>query len=208
MATADTDIPGLRRLVPPALLRALRELRHTPDRLLHRSRQRRLRDRLRRHAPVRSALFICHGNINRSAYAAAAFARAIPPHARPSVRILSAGFIGPDRPASTLATQAARRRGIDLTSHRSRLIDPDELRASELIVVMNRLQADEIRRIAQSADRNDRIVILGDLDPEPIRERAVLDPYGHPAPVFEAVFDRIDRCIGALVRDVLRDESD
>ena len=44
----------------------------------------------------------------------------------------------------------------------------------------------------------DDIIVLGDLDPVRIVRRAVQDPYGHPAPVFERVFDRVDRCVTEL----------
>ena len=42
------------------------------------------------------------------------------------------------------------------------------------------------------------MVLLGDLDPEPITRRTVLDPVEQPAEVFRSCYDRIDRCVGAL----------
>ena len=44
------------------------------------------------------------------------------------------------------------------------------------------------------------VVLLGDLDPDPIQTRTILDPYDQPEPVFEEVYARIDRCVAALVR--------
>lgn len=174
----------------------LRELRHAPDRLLHRRRSRQAKQRLAALRSARSAVFICHGNINRSAYAAAAFMRATPSHIRDTIRVRSAGFVGPDRPASELALEVARRRGVDLSEHRSRLIDVDELRTTDLIVVMNTDQRAEICRLTGRPPED--ILLLGDLDSRSILRRRMLDPYGHSVVVFEQVFDRIDRCIDEL----------
>lgn len=180
---------------PHRLRRFARTARHLPDRLLH-GRRRAAARRLLADRDVRRAVFICHGNINRSAYAAAAFARALPAHAREQVQVSSMGFIGPDRPASELAQQVAGRRGVDLGGHRSRLLDAAELRESELIVVMNRRQLDAVRDLVGTS--SGCILILGDLDPERLDTRTIQDPYGHPEPVFERVFDRIDRCLAEL----------
>ncbi len=183
----------------------LRTIRHMPDRLRHRSRGRRLRAWLDTRTSVESVAFICHGNINRSAYAAAAFARLVPPDLRDAVLVRSAGFIGPGRPASALACRTAQRRGLDLGAHRSRLIDPDELRRTDLIVVMNQRQRADIVRLLGRSDQG--IIVLGDLDPLPIERRAVQDPYGRSEATFETVFTRIDRCIDALARALWQRKS-
>ncbi|MEX0907228.1 MAG: hypothetical protein WD054_02775 [Gemmatimonadota bacterium] len=173
----------------------LRALRHLPDRLLHGRRRRRALEWLSS-AEIRTAVFICHGNINRSAYAAAAFEREIPEASRAAVQVRSAGFIGADRPASELAQSIAARRALDLRGHRSRLIDLTEMKETDLVVVMN---ADQCRELCRLTGRNpDDVLVLGDLDPAPTGRRAILDPYGHPAPVFEKVFDQIDRCVVEL----------
>lgn len=169
-------------------------MRHVPDRVLHVQRRRMALERLRTHSDARSAAFICHGNINRSAYAAALFASRVP-QGRELI-VSSAGFIGPGRPASESALQVARRRGIDLSRHQSRSIDGTELAATDLVVVMDTHQQRAVSRIA-GRPRAD-IVILGDLDPQPIDRRTVPDPYGHTIPFFEEVFDRIDRCVAEM----------
>lgn len=182
--------------------RAARAFRHLPDRLLHGRRRAAATARLAASDPPRRAVFICHGNINRSAYAAAAFARAMPAHARVHTGVSSMGFIGPNRPASELAQRVAERRGIDLSTHRSRLLDAPELKATDLIVVMDVRQRDAVTNLIR---RPERILVLGDLDPDGIDTRTIQDPYGHPEDVFERVFDRLDRCVGELVRTIWRD---
>ncbi|HEU5209436.1 MAG TPA: hypothetical protein VFU06_08495 [Longimicrobiales bacterium] len=183
---------------------AARAVRHLPDRLLH-ARRRTAAQEMLAGADIRSAVFICHGNINRSAYAAAAFARALPAHVRERVRVSSMGFIGPDRPASELAQRVGGRRGVDLSGHRSRLLDGPELEQTDLVVVMNRRQHDDV--LALIGPGRSRVLILGDLDPAPLDTRTIQDPYGHPEDVFERVFDRIDRCIGELVTALWSDTN-
>ena len=183
---------GLPLDIIKAPLRAIRDL---PDRVLHTTRRRRALRQLSG-TVVRSAVFICHGNINRSAYAGAVFARAVPPDRTGDVTVRSAGFIGPNRPASQLAQTLATERGADLSGHRSRLIDATELREADLVVVMSAAQRRDASRLTGRPARD--IVILGDLDPAPIERRTIQDPYGHTVDVFEHVFDRIDRCVHQL----------
>lgn len=185
------------------LRRAARAVKHLPDRLLH-TRRRETAKRMLAGAEVRRAVFICHGNINRSAYAAAAFTRALPAHAREQVQVSSMGFVGPGRPASDLAQQVASRRGLDLGSHRSRLLDAPELKQTDLIVVMNTRQRDDVQNLLRPS--RGRVLILGDLDPERLDTRTIQDPYGHPEDVFERVFDRIDRCMTELVTSLWASE--
>lgn len=176
--------------------RLARAARHAPDRLLHRIRHRRLVRRLARRGHPRSVLFVCHGNICRSPYAAAAFIRALPPWLRENVRVTSAGFIGADRPAPPPAQRVAARRGLDLSAHRSVLISPMGARAVDLVVVMDARQRAAV--CDMFGGRWGDVVLLGDLDPEPIDTRAIRDPVEQPEDVFEAVYDRIDRCVRVL----------
>ena len=174
---------------------ALRFVRYLPERLLHGARRTRALERLAGKR-VSSAVFICLGNINRSAYAANAFGPLVASRTRGEVLIRSAGFIGPDRPASELAQKIAAQRAVDLGTHRSRLIDAAELTGTDLIVVMD---AQQRNRIAKLIGRpRSQILVLGDLDPLPADRRAIQDPYGHPEDVFVRVFDRIDRCLAQL----------
>lgn len=191
-------------MMKQTIKRPLRVLRHVPDQVLHTYRRRRVRASLEGRR-IRSVLFVCHGNINRSAYAAAAFRRALPESVNGTFRVASAGFIGSGRPASELAQLVAARRELDLAGHVSRLLDPEELRSTDLIVVMNTAQRSQVCRLSGRAPQD--VVLLGDLDPEPIDRRTVQDPYGRSEAIFEDVFDRIDRCVRELAAIVTRAAS-
>ena len=117
------------------------------------------------------------------------------------IHTLSAGFTSPGRSSPPKALAASQRRGIDLTSHRSRLLTDRLIRKSDLIVVMSAEQDRAIRRLTGT-----NVLVLGDLDPEPIRERTIMDPWGGSDDDFDASYARIERCVHELIR-LLADED-
>ncbi len=166
--------------------------RHLPDRILHARRRRLATRRLRSLQRPRAILFICHGNICRSPYAAAVARRLLPDPAG----IASAGFIGPGRASPPEAIAAARESGIDLTPHRSQLVTPRLLEAADLVLVMD---VDQRRRIVAARPAlAGRTVLLGDLDPRPITTRAIPDPVNQPVEAFRSCYARVERCSRAL----------
>lgn len=146
----------------------------------------------------RSILFVCHGNICRSPFAAAAFSRACPPQLSGRITVASAGFIGPDRAPPSKALAAGARFGVDISGHRSTRITSDSLQAADLIVVMSAEQARGIRARLRSSSA--RVLVLGDLDPSSITRRTISDPWAGSDSAFDASYDRIDRCVNELVR--------
>ena len=183
----------------------LRFVRHLPDRLLHPLRRRRALARLRERGAPETALFVCLGNINRSPYSAGAFEHALSLRGRDGVVVRSAGFIGPGRQAQDRTRELARQAGFDLESHVSRLVEAEEVGQTDLVVVMDPGQR---RRLCRSTGRSRRdVVVLGDLDSEPLVRRGIQDPYGHPPEVFDRVYRRIDRCMDQLVGAVLSEPT-
>jgi protein-tyrosine-phosphatase len=71
--------------------------------------------------------------------------------------------------------------------------------AAQLVVVMSADQARVVRRVGK---REIATLILGDLDPEPMEERTIIDPMGGRDAIFDESYDRITRCVDALI-DVL-----
>ncbi|MBC7788378.1 MAG: protein tyrosine phosphatase [Anaerolineae bacterium] len=167
-----------------------------PSSRLHARRRRSAQIRLGSVTP-RSILFVCHGNICRSPFAAAALLRSCPPDIASGVKVASAGFIGPDRSAPPNALVAASKFGVDLSTHRSALVTSESLRAADLVVVMSEQQAHNIRARVNASTF---VLVLGDLDPKPVNRRTILDPWGQPDAAFDESYDRIDRCVRELVR--------
>jgi len=178
------------------LRRWAKSLKRTLEGALHPWRRRRAAARVRRRG-VRRVLFVCHGNICRSPFAAHAAARKLEARGHQGFVVTSAGFIGPGgRPSPPEALAAAAALGVDLTRHRSRLLTPAIVREAELIVVMDARQATDIRR---GYGRGSSVVILGDLDPLPVTARTIPDPVDQPRAAFDACYRRIDRCVEALL---------
>jgi protein-tyrosine phosphatase len=168
--------------------RALRLL----ERILHGWRRRAAVALLRRRPAPRSVLFVCHGNICRSPFAAGLARSRFPD----GIAVGSAGFAGSDRPSPPAAVEVAAEHGIDLSEHRSQELELGHLREVDLVLVMERRQRH--RLVAARPELADRVLLLGDLDPEPATRRAIPDPVNQPAPVFRSCYQRIDRCVGAL----------
>ena len=172
-------------------------VRYWPDRGLHPFRRARARRHVKRSAPVRSVLFICHGNICRSPFAAAVLAGAARAQAL-EISVSSAGFVGPQRPPPEGALRASERRDIDLSAHTSVLIDSKSLLAADIVCVMEAQQASRLK--ARFGHRGVNILVLGDLDPLPVSRRTITDPWGASDHVFDASYGRIERCVQELVQ--------
>jgi protein-tyrosine phosphatase len=176
--------------------RIQRQARQALEQHLHPLRRRKARFRLKG-APVPERLLVlCYGNICRSPYAAAVLARGLNDRGM-RLTVEQGGFFGPGRPAATTARAVAANRGTDLRGHRSRLITTELASGNCLVVVMEQWQAGRaVREFGASVERT---LVLGDLDPQPISERSISDPYGKEAEAFEQTYDRIDRCIAELL---------
>lgn len=137
-------------------------------------------------------VFICYGNICRSPFAELWMRRRDPDGAE---SYTSAGF-RPGGRSSPDTAQAVSREvfDLDLGPHVSRGLD-EVPRSGRLWVVMEHVH---LRRLARAGIDRDDILILGDLDPGPVERRAILDPYGRSAEVFEARYHRIVRCLEEL----------
>jgi low molecular weight protein-tyrosine phosphatase len=171
-----------------------------PERLLHPLRRRKALGRLRGSPPPRFVLVACHGNICRSPYAAALLGHELAGSAQGAIRVESAGFAGPYRPCPPFAVEVAAARGLDLSEHRSKLVARPGVSDADLIVVMDKPQARALRELFGRDVRD--VLILGDLDPEPIETREIQDPVEQPKEVFERCYSRINRCVHELVQAV------
>src|SRR2546425_13150096 len=140
---------------PQFLRPALHASRHTPARILPPFVRRTAIARLAQRGLPASVLFVCHGTICRSPFAAAVLRRVI--H---GVRVDSAGFLGPGRPSPPEAVAAAARHGVDLSVHLSQLLTAETARAADLIVVMGPAQPPAI--FDPFGPAVPRVLVLGD----------------------------------------------
>ena len=152
-------------------------------------------------------LFVCMGNICRSPTAEAVFrdlvGRAAP---QAGIEIDSAGthdyHIG--HPPDHRSIAAARRRGIDMSSLRARLLLPEDFERFDLLLVMDeRNRSDALERAPRVhgeplPQAGGRLRLLLDYAPE-LGMREVPDPYYGSAADFEHVLD----LVGAAARGLL-----
>jgi protein-tyrosine phosphatase len=184
-----TDAHKSERRLPRVILDRL-------DAALHERRRTRAIQQLRKLPKRPGVLFVCHGNVCRSPYAEYAFARLMRSEGEERKRIESAGFIGAGRGSPDEAKAVAAARGLDLEPHVSAPLDLERTGRADLVVVMEPRQR---RALHELHGRTGQFVlILGDLDPEPILWRRIRDPWGHDLEFFEEIFDRIDRCLGTM----------
>ena len=140
---------------------------------------------------IERLVFVCKGNICRSAYAEAV-AKSL------GVSAISCGLSTKlDAPANADAIEIADRRGVDLNQHKTTPINSAELRTTDLIVAMEPWQADSLTRKLVS---NHCITLLG-LWWSPLRPH-VQDPYGLSITYFENCFEYIDKSVYEIARKI------
>ena len=144
-------------------------------------------------------LFVCYGNINRSAIAEV-LARA---HLPPWLTISSAGFhpqVG--READPVMVSVAERHGYDLSASRSKCLTPAMATSADIIFVMEVEHLRRIRREFPAA--SGKTFLLGGAK-EPRKPCAdIADPFGQSHATYEGCFTRIEACIRAMAAPVSR----
>ena len=146
---------------------------------------------------ARAVLFVCQGNINRSAVAERVLTHRLEASSN-GITVASAGFDPrAGRPSTSISRGAASDLQVDLQDHLSTPLTRAMLARFDLIVVMEVRQAVAIDELDAKAGRN--CIVLALLDPEggPLD---ISDPDGRPRSTFSAVYARIVRCVEQLHR--------
>jgi protein-tyrosine phosphatase len=127
-------------------------------------------------------LVVCVGNICRSPMAALLLRARVP-----GLEVSSAGLAAqPGRPADPMAVELLAERGLDLSGHRARQIEPSLVEAADLVLVMEREQVAALDRLTPAArGRIQPLGRFGNFD--------VPDPFRKPRPAFEEALALIDR---------------
>ncbi len=182
-------VAHLRAKLTMAWYRRLAERRQRQIAALHPQ----VHERLNR---LSSILFLCHGNIHRSALAEARLRQLLPQGAK--IEIASAGFHPREGRATTALSQdVANTLGVDLSTHRSVQVTPDMLARFDLILVMEVKHLVALR--CMSPGILERTCLLSAFDPEP-HGLDIDDPYGKDREVFDAIYRRILACVDHLAR--------
>jgi protein-tyrosine phosphatase len=149
-------------------------------------------------------LFVCMGNICRSPTAEGVFRRVLATRAPDiQIEIDSAGthdyHVG--SPPDRRAIEAARRRGVDLSSLRARMVSAEDFAHYDLILAMDEENVLELKRRAPP-EHQERIRLMMDFAPH-APSRWVPDPYYGGAQGFEEVLDLLEEAANGLVQELL-----
>ncbi len=148
-------------------------------------------------------LFVCMGNICRSPTAEGVFRHVLLSNAPDlQIDIDSAGthdyHVG--SPPDPRSIAAARRRGIDLSSLRARMIAAEDFAHYDLILAMDEDNLRELRRRAPAAHQ-DRIRLMMEFAPH-APSRHVPDPYYGGSQGFEDVLDLLEEAAQGLLAEL------
>lgn len=147
-------------------------------------------------------LFLCYGNINRSAVAEMLARKRLPAH----FTLESAGFHPQaGRPADPVMVEVAARHGHDLSGSRSRQLSAEMVDRAHLILAM---EPAHVRRAAELFPGSaSKTYLLGPAAPAAVSNGVIADPYGKPPQAYEQCFLQLDQCIAVLVRLAGRDHG-
>jgi len=149
--------------------------------------------------PPYRILFVCHGNVFRSAFAHHRLLALLKDgHAGP-VSVRSAGTKArPGEPSPAIVLEGARAYGLDLGGHTSTLLTRDLLDWATHIYAMENDMVEDIRTMCPGAA--ERTQLLGTLDPHG-GDGQIPDVGGDGAPEASVAlrFARIDRLLRTLI---------
>ncbi len=153
---------------------------------------------------ARSILFLCYGNINRSALADV-MVRA---YAEDSgIAVDSAGFhrqIG--RPADPVMVEIAGQFGVDMKAIRSGCVTEQQLRDSDVIFVMEKAHYD--RLLSVDAALAGKVFLLGAHRSHAGWPVEIADPYGQSRASYKACYERIAEAIDNIKAVIAERASD
>ncbi len=141
-----------------------------------------------------SIVFICHGNICRSPFAASVLVQRAA-KANHISQIGSAGtLLQQDRSAPDDACRAAQFLGVNLRAHRSRYADAALLERADVIFLFDDRNALELAQCGADAHK---IIRLGHL----IGQRNIDDPFGRGGEAFAQCYEQIAAAISVIATD-------
>jgi protein-tyrosine-phosphatase/predicted ATP-grasp superfamily ATP-dependent carboligase len=151
-----------------------------------------------RHAldEARSVLFVCHGNICRSPFAA----RVAEARYGDAKQIRSAGLLSlEERPSPLVARTVAREHGVDLEPHRSAAVTAEMLAEADVVLVFDDANRRELLRRFPKA--RPRVWLVGELG---VGAPAIADPLNRGSTAYRDTYRRIAELLGDGARPLNR----
>lgn len=151
---------------------------------------------------VRQILFVCTGNSCRSVMAEGLMRDRLSRARVSAVTVESAGIFAIDGMSPTReALRVLLEAGVDSSSHRARVLSTEMVQAADLILVMERFQAEEVARRFPSATPKVHLLKPYGLSPgESDGNSDIPDPIGKPLEVYEVCFAEIREAVERVAR--------
>jgi protein-tyrosine-phosphatase len=144
-------------------------------------------------------LVICTANICRSPVAAALLRDRLRRRGLSDWTVGSAGTWAMDtRPASRYSVSVAGRHGLDITDHRSTMVNENHLREADLALTMEDGHAEALR--AEFATQAHKVYMLSEMIG---RTFNVPDPYGGPVEEYQRMYDGLVELIDAGLERII-----
>lgn len=154
-----------------------------------------LAEQNRKGESMKKILFVCTGNTCRSAMAEALFNDLLDQREERDILVSSAGvYAFENDPASSMAIEVLQNEyGIDITSHRARVLDADDIRNAWLILAMTE---DHKRMILEVFPESaDKVYTLKDYAEIEDGRANISDPYGGDYDVYKACAYEIETAL-------------
>ncbi len=147
-----------------------------------------------------SILVICDGNICRSPYAAIKLQQLLGQYGG-RFEIRSAGMLPRNRRSSPqVAIDAAARRGVSMTEHRSQYAFAHLIEAASLILIFDMVNHQSV--LTRYPAHMDKVFFVGELAGDGQAGDEISDPIGRSAAGFDTTYTAIDACLVRLTDHV------
>ena len=144
---------------------------------------------------ARNLLFLCYGNINRSAVAQAYAQQVL----AADITIVSAGFHAQSgRPADPVMTDVAAKRGIDMLGWASKTLTPAMIVEADAIFVME--LAHQHRLLEGFPEAAGKTYLLGMATASHSSAGEIDDPYGKEVSAYKTAFERVTRAVDRIAQ--------
>jgi protein-tyrosine-phosphatase len=145
--------------------------------------------------PPKQVLFVCHGNVARSAFAAGLLRLKLA-ESGCMVDVRSAGTDVRAARADPRAIEIAAEFGVDLSDHHPAAIDSDSIRTAEMVLGLDLANCARVAR--GFPDQSGRVVLLGEAARVKRGARQVPDPHAGDLDEYRSCFYRIDGMVSSL----------